>query len=50
LTAALAAALGAGGCRGWSISIYDPDQDPQGDDARRIVQLVRDLAPHLPAG
>jgi arginase len=50
LTSALAAALGAGGCRGWSIAIYDPDQDPQGGDARRIVQLARDLAGQLPAG
>jgi arginase len=48
LTTALTAALGAGGCRGWSISIYDPDQDPLGGDARRIAQLVRELAPHLP--
>jgi arginase len=43
----LAAALSVGGCRGWSISIYDPDQDPGGGDARRIVQLVHDLAPLL---
>jgi arginase len=47
LTGALAAALAVGGCRGWSISIYDPDQDPDGGDARRIVRLVRELAPLL---
>jgi arginase len=47
LTAALAAALELGGCRGWSISIYDPDQDPGGRDARRIVELVRELGPAL---
>jgi arginase len=46
---ALTAALAVGGCRGWSIAIYDPDQDPGGGDARRIVQLVRALAPLLPA-
>ena len=47
LTAALTAALAVGGCRGWSLAIYDPDQDPDGGDARRIVQLVREIAPHL---
>jgi arginase len=48
LTEILTAALTQGGCRGWSVAIYDPDQDPDGRDARRIVQLVRDTAPHLP--
>jgi arginase len=48
LTAVLRAALAAGGCRGWSISIYDPEQDPGGNDARRIVELVREIAPLLP--
>lgn len=47
LTAVLRVALAVGACRGWSIAIYDPDQDPDGSDARRIVQLVRDVAPHL---
>ena len=50
LTLALTAALDVGGCRGWSIAIYDPDQDPHGKDARRIVQFVREVAPHLPRG
>jgi arginase len=50
LTAALRAALAGGGCRGWSISIYDPEQDPDGSDARRIVELVRDVAALLPRG
>ena len=49
LTGALVAALGVPGCRGWSLSIYDPEQDPGGGDARRIVELVRELAPHLPS-
>ena len=49
LTSALTAALGVDGCRGLSVTIYDPDQDPDGSDARRIVQLVRELAPFLPA-
>ena len=47
LTSALTAALGVDGCRGLSVTIYDPDQDRDGSDARRIVQLVGDLAPHL---
>ncbi|HZG91378.1 MAG TPA: arginase family protein, partial [Pseudonocardia sp.] len=37
LSALLRAAVGAGGCRGLSLVIYDPDQDPDGTDARRIV-------------
>jgi arginase len=49
LTGALAAALEAPGCRGWSISIYDPEQDPGGAEARRIVEFVRELAPRLPS-
>jgi arginase len=48
LTALVAAALGAGGCRGWSLVIYNPDLDPDGSAARRIVRLVRDVAPRLP--
>ena len=48
LTNALTAALGVDGCRGLSVTIYDPDQDPTGGDARRIVQLIGELAPSLP--
>jgi arginase len=48
LTSALTSALGVGGCRGLSVSIYDPDQDPDGSDARRIVQLIGELAPCFP--
>ena len=40
LSALLRAAVGAGGCRGLSLVIYDPDQDPDGADARRIVRLA----------
>jgi arginase len=49
LTGVLATALEVPGCRGWSLSIYDPEQDPGGGDARRIVQLVRELTPRLPS-
>ena len=44
LTALLTAALAQGGCLGLSLAIYDPDQDDTGADARRIVELVRELA------
>jgi arginase len=44
LTSTLTSAVVQGGCIGLSLAIYDPDQDPAGRDARRIVELVRDLA------
>lgn len=40
-------ALSVGGCRGWSVAIYNPDRDPDGSQARRIVQLVTAIAPHI---
>ncbi|MET0927866.1 MAG: arginase family protein [Aeromicrobium sp.] len=43
LTAVLIAAAEAGGCRGVSVAIYDPDQDPGHRHAGRIVQLVHEL-------
>lgn len=45
LTAVLRAAVAEGGCLGWSLAIYDPEQDPEGRDAARIVRLVADVAP-----
>ena len=48
LTELTAAALACGGCAGWSIAIYDPEQDPDGTEARRIVQYVTDVAGSLP--
>ena len=48
LTDVVRAALDAGGCRGWSLVIYNPDLDPDGHQARRIVRFVSDVAPHLP--
>ena len=44
LTALLTTAVGEGGCVGWSLAIYDPDQDPSRSDAERIVQLVAEVA------
>jgi arginase len=34
-------ALQVGGCRGWTIGVYNADLDPDGSDARRIVAYVR---------
>ena len=42
------AALGSGGCRGWSLAIYNPDRDPDRSQARRIVEFVSEIAPDLP--
>ena len=47
LTELTAAALACGGCAGWSIAIYDPEQDPDGTEARRIVRYVADVAGSL---
>jgi arginase len=44
LTELTSAALACGGCAGWSIVIYDPEQDADGSQARRIVQFVSDVA------
>lgn len=48
LAEVLGSALAAGGCRGMSLVIYNPDLDPDRSLARRIVQLVADVARHLP--
>jgi arginase len=36
-------ALQAGGCRGWSLAVYNPDLDPERQAAARIVEFVRDI-------
>jgi len=41
LAAVVSAALRAGGCRGWSLGVYNPDLDP---DLRAARQVVRFLA------
>ena len=48
LTEVVQTALRIGGCRGWSLAIYNPDLDPDGSQARRIVQFVAEIAPHIP--
>ena len=40
LGALASAALQAGGVRGWSLGVYNPDLDPQRQAATRIVDLV----------
>jgi arginase len=46
LTDACTVAVRADGCRGWSITIYNPDLDPGGLAAARIVELVTEIAHH----
>ena len=40
LTAVTSTALQTGGCRGWSIGVYNADLDPDGSDAKRIVAYL----------
>lgn len=42
LTAVTTEAIGAGGCAGLSVAIYDPDQDVDGSGAAATVDLVRE--------
>jgi arginase len=44
LTDLLIAAVETGGCLGWSLAIYDPDQDPDRTCARQIAELVGQIA------
>jgi arginase len=44
LTEITRTALQTGGCSGWSIGVYNADLDPDGGDARRIVDYVRAIA------
>lgn len=48
LTSLLTVAVGQGGCTGFSMAIYDPEQDPSRTEAARIVRLVEDVALALP--
>jgi SAM-dependent methyltransferase len=36
-------ALRTGGCRGWSIGVYNPDLDPEGREARRLVAYLAEV-------
>jgi arginase len=44
LTQVTSAALRAGGCRGWSIGVYNADLDPDGRDAGRVVAYLAEVA------
>jgi arginase len=47
LTEIVSTALRAGGCRGWSLVVYNPDLDPDGSAGSRVVRFVRDVAHYL---
>jgi arginase len=40
LTAITRSALHIEGCRGWSVGVYNPDLDPDGREAQRIVAYL----------
>lgn len=40
LTAITSIALQTSGCRGWSVGVYNPDLDPDGREATRIVAYL----------
>jgi arginase len=44
------AALQTHGCRGWSIGVYNPDLDPEHEEARRIVAYLADAMTNGSAG
>jgi arginase len=44
LAAVTTTALETGGCRGWSIGVYNADLDPDGSDAQRIVAYLAEVA------
>lgn len=44
LGAVASAALAVGGCRGWSVGVYNPDLDPERRAAQRIVRFLADVA------
>ena len=43
-------ALQTDGCRGWSIGVYNPDLDPDGREARRVVAYLAAVAGNAGAG
>jgi arginase len=44
LTALASSALRAGGCRGWSVGVYNPDLDPGRRAARQVVTFLAEVA------
>jgi arginase len=50
LTHVTRTALRTGGCRGWSIGVYNADLDPDGRDARSVVAYLAEVAKSAGAG
>lgn len=48
LTELTTTAVASGGCAGWSVTIYDPDQDPDGVEAKRIVDFMKRACSSIP--
>jgi arginase len=46
LTGITRTVLQTGGCRGWSISVYNPDLDGEGQEAKRIVAYLAEASSH----
>ena len=44
LTALVTTAVAMPGCAGWSLAIYDPEQDADGSGARALVELARQVS------
>jgi arginase len=49
LTQVTRTALQAGGCRGWSIGVYNADLDPDGRDAKRVVAYLEEVGRASPS-
>jgi len=43
LTAVVSSALRAGGCRGWSVGVYNPDLDPGLRAAAQVVNFLAEV-------
>jgi arginase len=43
LTSLASSAMQAGGMCGWSLGVYNPDLDPEGQAARRIVSFIAEI-------
>ena len=50
LTQITRTALHTGGCRGWSVGVYNPDLDPDGRDARQVVAYLDEVTKHAGVG
>ena len=50
LTQITRTALQTDGCRGWSIGVYNPDLDPDGREAKRVVVYLAEVTKHAGAG